>query len=101
MLGIIRHLGRGEIAARRFRQELKAISTTMMVGAGLTMVGGGILAGLEKTLPAAARFNHELALMNAAGMKQTEIAQATAAAWATSKAVPTTVAAENLAAISE
>lgn len=71
------------------------------VGYGLDKMGAGIFHGLEKTVSAAREYTNQLALMNAAGMSQVEIAHAVGAAWSTSRQVVSTTAEQNLRSIRE
>ncbi len=75
------------------------IKRRMLVGGALAATGGFGLGIVAKTLPAAKEYAHQLALMNAAGMRHLEIVKATQAAWAASKTAPTSSVTENLAAI--
>ncbi len=78
---------------------LVGVKRRMIVG-GVMMAGGAAgFALIDKTLGAGKEYAHQLALMNSAGMKHLEIIKATQAAWAASKAVPTSSTTENLAAI--
>lgn len=80
--------------------KLKALKL-MAVGFGMEKAGQGILGFLGKSIDASKEYTRQLSLMNAAGMSQRDIAQATAAAWQTSRSVITSTAAENLKAIRE
>lgn len=71
------------------------------VGWGMSKAGSGMLGFLEHSVDASKEYTRQLSLMNAAGMDHLEIAQATAAAWKTSKNVITSTAAGNLATITE
>lgn len=87
-------------AAVKLEDKLKALKMAA-VGYGMQKVGGGILGFLEKSVDASKEYTRQLSLMNAAGMTQKDIAEATAAAWKTSRDVITSSAAENLSAIRE
>ena len=86
--------------AVKLDEKLKALKLTAL-GYGLDKAGSGILGFLEKSVDVSKEYTRQLSLMNAAGMAQRDIAQATAAAWSTSKSVVTSSAAENLEAIRE
>lgn len=73
----------------------------MAVGYGMDKAGQGILGFMGKAIDASKEYTRQISLMNAAGMSHVDIAQATAAAWQTSRSVITTTAAENLKAIRE
>jgi len=75
---------------------------------GLALASGAVgaagFAGLgifHKIVKPAEEFTHQLALMNAAGMRQKEIAESIAAAWQTSQKVITSTASDNLKTIRE
>lgn len=87
-------------AATKLQDKLSALKMAA-VGYGLNSVGGSILGFMEKSIDASKEYTRQMSLMNAAGMTQKDIAEATAAAWKTSKDVITSSAAENLQAIRE
>lgn len=87
-------------AATKLESKLKALKLAA-IGYGTASAGGKMLGFLEKSLDASKEYTRQLSLMNAAGMTQVEIAQATAAAWQTSRDVITSSAAENLSALRE
>lgn len=87
-------------AATKLEDKLKALKM-MAVGYGMSKVGSGILGFLEKSVDASKEYTRQLSLMNAAGMTQKDIAEATAAAWKTSKEVITSSAADNLTSLRE
>ena len=80
--------------------KLKALKLAA-VGYGMEKTGEGMLGMLGKAVDASKEYTHQIALMNAAGMTQKEIAGSVAAAWNTSRSVITSSATENLAAIRE
>ena len=86
--------------ATNLQQKLSALKLTA-VGFGTEKMGSGILGFLQKSVDVSKEYTRQLSLMNAAGMTQKDIAEATAAAWNTSKNVITSSAAENLSAIRE
>lgn len=81
-------------------EKLKALK---IAGAGFAAakVGDGMLGFLEKSVVSAKEYTKQLSLMKVAGMSQKDIADATTAAWKTSREVVTSSAAENLSAIRE
>jgi hypothetical protein len=87
-------------AAVGLQDKLAALKMAA-VGYGLDKAGAGLFGFLEKSVNASKEYTRQLSLMNAAGMTQRDIAQATAAAWATSREVVTSTAADNLKAIRE
>lgn len=87
-------------AATKLQDKLSALKMAA-VGYGLNSVGGSILGFMEKSIDASKEYTRQMSLMNAAGMTQKDIAEATAAAWKTSKDVITSSASENLQAIRE
>lgn len=97
--------------ARQFaatNKEAVALQSSLkqikMLGFGGAIAGAAGFLGLDAIKGAvkpAMEYAHQLSLMNVAGMKQKEIAEATAAAWKTTGAVQTTTATENLQAIRE
>ncbi len=87
-------------AATNLQNKLSALKM-VAVGYGLDRAGQGILGFMGKTLEVSKEYTRQLSLMNAAGMSQKDIAEATAQAWKTSQSVITSSAAENLQAIRE
>jgi hypothetical protein len=87
-------------AATNLQTKLSALKM-IGIGFGMEKAGQGILGFMGKAIDASKDYTHQLALMNAAGFTQRELAQSTAAAWATSSKVITTTAADNLVAIRE
>lgn len=81
----------------------KQLNALKLAGAGFAAlkIGDGMLGSLGKTLEVSKEYTRQLSLMGASGMSQKDIAEATGAAWKTSKDVLTSSAAENLAAIRE
>lgn len=100
----VRMLARDLLAAHgnavALGDKLKALKMTA-VGFGMEHAGKGILGFMEKSVSASRDYVHQIALMNSAGFTHREIAGSIASAWATSRSVITTTAAENLAAIRE
>jgi hypothetical protein len=87
-------------AADNLKGKLSALKL-VAVGYGMEKIGSGILGFLEKSVDASKEYTRQLSLMNAAGMTQKDIAEATAAAWKTSRDVITSTAADNLKSIRE
>ncbi|OXS89547.1 hypothetical protein [Pandoraea apista] len=81
----------------------KQLNALKLAGTGYAAmkIGDGMLGALTKTVQVSKEYTRQLSLMGAAGMSQKEIAEATAAAWKTSRDVQTSSAAENLAVIRE
>jgi hypothetical protein len=86
---------------KALEKRLLSVRTLLYTGAGLAAAGGGILWGISKLAKAGSEYTRQLSLMNAAGMNQLEIANATASAWKTSRDVVTSNATQNLQAIRE
>ena len=86
--------------AVQLQQKLEALK---LIGNGwaIESAGKNILGFLDKSVKVSEQYVNQLSLMNAAGMTQKDIAEATTAAWTTSHQVMTSSAAENLKAIRE
>ncbi len=80
--------------------KLKALKM-MAVGYGMSRAGEGIFGFLEKAVDSSKEYTRQISLMNAAGMTHLEVAKAVGAAWATSRDVITSSAADNLKSIRE
>lgn len=87
-------------AATNLQSKLSALKM-IAVGYGLDRAGEGILGFMNKAVDASKEYTHQLALMNAAGFTQKEVAESTAAAWKTAGGVITTTAAQNLEVLRE
>jgi hypothetical protein len=87
--------------AKSLQRHLDKIKLTMMAGGVLFGAGAFGFSLIGKAVKPASEYAHQLAQMRIAGMKNLEIAQATAKAWKIGAEVPTATAAENLAAIRE
>lgn len=101
LIGISQAMNRVNGDAMKLKATLGDIK--LLVTAGALTAGAGFM-GLNlisKTLPDAKEYAHQLALMNASGMKQAEIARSIQSAWALNKTVPTSTTAANLEAIRE
>lgn len=98
---IIRDLTKTNANAKQLQATLKEIK---LLGASGVFLGGLGFAGLDLVghlVKPANEYQHQLALMNAAGMQQVEIAKSIGAAWQTTSTVMTTTATGNLQAIRE
>lgn len=91
--GFLRAQGNADALQKR----LGFIQKTALVGGGLLAASGSIFWLIDKTLPAAEAYAHQLNIMNMAGLKQVDIAKAVGAAWQTSQDVVTSTATGNLA----
>jgi hypothetical protein len=102
ILGMIgRDFAKTDVEAKRLQATLKEIK---LLGASGLLLGGFGFAGLDlvsKLVKPANEYQHQLALMNAAGMTQVEIAKSIGAAWQTTSTVMTSTATQNLAAVRE
>jgi hypothetical protein len=96
LIALARQFRSAEMGAAGLRKELKTIKGLGIVGAGLTVAGLGMFAGLEKTAQAGKEYANQLALMNTLGMKQADVAAAVGKAWQTAYDVPTTSIEGNL-----
>lgn len=101
LMNLSRHFAKVGGNAQQLQRRLDAIKFTMVAGAAMAGTGMFGLHMLGKTLPYAKDYVHQLEQMNIAGMKHAEIARSIQAAWGASATVPTSTAAENLAAIRE
>lgn len=101
-LGMIsRQFAKTHADAKGLQRQLDKIKLTMMGGGVLFGLGAFGFSMIGKAVKPASEYAHQLAQMRIAGMKNLEIAQATAKAWKIAAEVPTASAAENLAAIRE
>src|ERR1700733_3480817 len=82
--------------ALKLKATLKEIKTLGMAGALFGGIGYAGFKLIEATVKPAAEYAHQLNIMNMAGMKQVEIADAVGAAWKNSRDVLTTTATQNL-----
>ncbi|MDK4804949.1 MAG: hypothetical protein OC190_00200 [Novosphingobium aromaticivorans] len=87
-------------AATNLQDKLSALKM-VAVGYGLDRAGQGILGFMGKSIEAAKDYTHQIALMNAAGFTQKELAESIGSAWKTTGTVITTTAAQNLETIRE
>lgn len=101
LMGISRAFAKTHGDAVALNKQLDLIKGRLMVGGALAATGLFGLSLIEKTIPAARDYAHQIQQMNVAGMKQVEIAKAVKAAWGAASEVPTSGATENLKAIRE
>lgn len=101
LMGISSAFAKAHGNATQLQAALDGIKLKLAAGAALTGAGLFGLTMLEKTVPAAREYAHQLQQMNVAGMKQVEIAKAIKAAWGSAAEVPTSSATDNLKAIRE
>lgn len=99
LMGVSQAFARVHGDASKLRRELNEIK--FLVAGGAVAAGAGLfgLNAIAKTLPAAKEYVHQLAQMNIAGMQHAEIQKSIAAAWSTTRGVPTTTASGNLQSI--
>ena len=93
---ITRDLGRTNAAAMTLQRNMREIK--LIGGAGMVLGGLGY-AGLKLTetlVKPATEYAHQLNIMNMAGLKHAEIAEAVSAAWKNTSTVITTTATQNL-----
>lgn len=81
--------------------RLNSLKLTMLKGGALVGAGAVGFGLLAKTLTPAKEYAHQLALMNVSGLEHVEVLRSIQAAWNATRVVPTTLAADNLAAIRE
>jgi hypothetical protein len=101
LLNMSRDFAKAHGDVEKLERSILGIQQKLMAGGALAGAGLFGLSLIEKSLPYARDYAHQLAQMNAAGMKQVEIAQAITAAWDAAKTAPTSTATQNLAAIRE
>jgi hypothetical protein len=101
LMNISRSFAQAHGHAVALQRQLDQIKFKLLAGAALTGTGLFGLSLIEKTVPAAREYAHQIQQMNVAGMKQVEIANAVAAAWGIAGQVPTASATDNLKAIRE
>src|SRR4051794_10078925 len=102
ILGLIsRDFLKTDAEAKKLQTTLKEIKLLGLSGALLGGAGFMGLMAVKGAVKPASEYVHQLELARAAGMSQLEIAQATAAAWATTGKVMTTTATENIKAVRE
>lgn len=101
LMNISRAFAQSHGHAVALQRQLDQIKFKLLAGAALTGTGLFGLSLIEKTVPAAREYAHQIQQMNVAGMKQVEIAKAVSAAWGIAGQVPTATASENLKAIRE
>lgn len=101
LMNISRAFAKTHGDAEKLKRQLDAIKFKLLAGGVLAGTGLFGLSLIEKTVPAAREYAHQIQQMNVAGMRQVEIAQSVAEAWKAAGAAPTATAAENLKAIRE
>jgi len=84
-----RHFSETNKKAAALQKRINKIRTTMMAGAGLTIMGAIGLRATSKMLKPAAEYLHTMTQAHAVGMKQVEVANLVAAAWRTTARVQT------------
>lgn len=90
---------KGSKDADELHSRLAKISKLTMIGAGMSAGGIFGLGLLSKAIKPAEEYAHQLNIMNVAGMKQAEIADAVGAAWKIAGQNMTTTATGNLKAL--
>lgn len=102
---VLRLMARDFVKTDAEAKRLKAtLNEIKLLGASGILLGGLGFGGLDlvsKLVKPANEYQHQLALMNAAGMQQIEIAKSIGAAWQATSTVMTTTATDNLATIRE
>jgi hypothetical protein len=101
LLAITRDFAKTQAHAVALQKTLKEINLLGVSGTIFTGAGFMGLKAIESAVKPATEYAHQLSLMNAAGMTQKEIAEATAAAWATTGTVMSSNVSENLKTIGE
>jgi len=99
LMGISRAFAKVHGDATRLQSKLDKIKLSLAAGAAIGGAGALGLAFLAKSVRPASEYAHQLNIINMAGLKQVEVAQAVAAAWRNSGEVMTTSATENLKAL--
>jgi len=82
--------------ATALQARLNSIRVMALTGLGLTAAGAAGFYLLDKALKPAEEYAHQLNIMNMAGLKQKDIADAVALSWKNTSDVITTSATENL-----
>ncbi len=93
--------GRHAAALQNQLNGIRRMAGLAMAGAGVAGLGFAGLGIIEKMVKPAMEYQHQLALMNAAGMQQKEIAESIGQAWETSRDVITSTVTDNLKSIRE
>jgi len=96
LLLLSRHFNTADKDAKQLQKTIDRIRTIGLAGAAIAGIGFMGLGIFAKALKPAEEYVHQLNIMNMAGLKQKEIAEATGAAWETSSKIITTTATENL-----
>lgn len=95
----VRDLNRADVRVKEFERSVKRLKLTMAAGASVGALGVLGLGALKDVLKPAREYAHQLNILNMAGLKQAEIAQAVGAAWKNTGTVITSTATENLKSI--
>lgn len=101
LVAIAHQMARTHGNAVQLQNQLNRIRLTLAAGGALVAAGAFGFLLIDKAVKPATEYAHQLAQMQLAGMKNLEIARATAAAWNAAYSTPTSTATENLAAIRE
>jgi len=96
LLGMSAQFGILQKEADRFQKKLEGIKRIAIIGAGIGGAGFLGLGMISKALKPAEEYAHQLNIMNMAGLKHQEIAQAISTAWKTTNTVITSTAVGNL-----
>lgn len=96
LIGISTQFGLLGKEADKFQKKLENIKRFALVGAGLGAGGWIGLSMMSKALKPAEEYAHQLNIMNMAGMKHQEIAEAVSQAWKTTNTVMTSTVVGNL-----
>lgn len=97
-LGLVaKQFGMLDAKAITFQKTLQDIRS---LGVKMALTGGALALPFVAAISKAKEYQHQLALMNQAGMSHLEIVKATSAAWSSMRDVPTASATEMLSTIS-
>lgn len=99
LMAMSKDFAKTDAAAMKLRgtlNQIKVLGTLGIVSGALGFAGLKLIEGAVKP---AEEYAHQLNIMNMAGMKQADIAQAVGAAWKNTSVVMTTTATENLKSI--
>lgn len=96
LLLISKQLAGSDIEAKKLQKTLHGIKLIGMVGAGASAAGFMGLGIIAKMVKPATEYAHQLNIMNMAGLKHKELADAIGDAWKNTGTIITTTATENL-----
>lgn len=96
LIGMSAQFTRLQAQATELQARLKSIRALALTGLGLTAAGAAGFYVLDKMIKPAEDYAHQLNIMNMAGLKQKDIANAIGDAWKNTTNVITTSATENL-----